>query len=96
MKKPDVIHPAERVYRKYPAFAETMRTRTARYNACRAELFEREADRDAEQKVMVIAPEDTLGCSRTERNLKVIRSLWQEGYFDGLRAAGQVRAFWGG
>ena len=90
-------HPAgnmamEMAYRQYPGFLETMRRRSEHYNACREELFALEK----EGKILVIAPEDTLGCSRTERNKKIILSLWQEGYFAGLHAAGTVRAFWNG
>ena len=65
----------DRAFRKYPAFLETMHRRSAAYNACRAELFAQEA----EGKVLVLAPEDTLGCSRTERDLEILRALWQEG-----------------
>lgn len=79
-----------RAFRKYPNFQETMQTRPERYNACREELFALER----EGKVLVIAPKDTLGCSRTERNLDTIRALWQEGYFDGRRELDRVRAFW--
>ncbi len=79
-----------RAFRKYPRFQETMRTRPERYNACREELFALER----EGKALVIAPEDTLGCSRTEKNLDTIRALWQEGYFDGRRELDRVRAFW--
>lgn len=79
-----------RAFRKYPHFQETMRTRPERYNACREELFALER----EGKVLVIAPEDTLGCSRTERNMDTIRALWQEGYFDGRREIERVREFW--
>ena len=77
-------------FRKYPNFVETMRTRAERYNACRDELFELEA----QGKVLVIAPEDTLGCSRTEKDMEVVRALWQIGYFAGRRSADSVRAFW--
>ena len=80
----------ERAFRKYPAFVETMRTRSERYNDCREELFALERA----GKVLVIAPEDTLGCSRTERDLEVLRALWQSGYFAGLRSAEDIRAFW--
>ena len=79
-----------RAFRTYPCFQETMRSRSERYNACREELFALER----QGKVLVIAPEDTLGCSRTERNLDTIRALWQEGYFDGRREIERVRAFW--
>ena len=77
-------------FRKYPNFVETMRTRAERYNACRDELFELEA----QGKVLVIAPEDTLGCSLTEKDMEVVRALWQIGYFAGRRSADSVRAFW--
>ena len=77
-------------FRKYPAFVDVMRTRAERYNACREELFQLEA----EGRVLVIAPEDTLGCSRTEKDTEVLRALWQSGYFAGRRAAAGVQAFW--
>ena len=79
-----------RAFKKYPRFRETMETRPARYNACREELFALER----EGKILVIAPEDTLGCSRTEKDLDTLRALWQEGYFDGRRELERVRDFW--
>ena len=79
-----------RVYRKYPAFVESMRCRVERYNEGRDALF----DLEKQGKVLVIAPEDTLGCSRTERDVKVLRALWQEGYFAGRAVSGKVRRFW--
>ena len=79
-----------RAFRRYPEFQETMRSRPERYNACREELFALER----EGKILVIAPKDTLGCSRTEKNLDTIRALWQEGYFDGRREIDRVRKFW--
>ena len=80
----------ERHFRKYPDFVETMRTRSERYNASREELF----DLEAQGKVLVIAPEDTLGCSRTEKDLEILRALWQSGYFAGTRRAGEIQSFW--
>ena len=80
----------ERTFRQYPRFLAAMRTRAERYNQSRAELFALERA----GKVRVIAPEDTLGCSRTEKNLDTLRALWQQGYFAGRRAAGDLRAFW--
>ena len=84
------IRMIERHFRKYPDFVETMRTRSERYNASREELFELEA----QGKVLVIAPEDTLGCSRTEKDLEILRALWQSGYFAGSRRAEEIRSFW--
>jgi predicted patatin/cPLA2 family phospholipase len=80
----------EQKYRKYPAFLDTMRSQAERYTACREALFAEEA----KGNILVIAPEDTLGCSRTERDLETLRALWQSGYFDGRRAAENIRAFW--
>lgn len=80
----------EKTFRRYPAFVETMRTRAARYNACREELFALEQ----EGKLIVIAPEDTLGCSRTEKDTEILRGLWQAGYFAGRRYSDQIRSFW--
>ena len=79
-----------RAFKTDPRFQEAMRTRPERYNPCREELFALER----EGKVLVIAPEDTLGCSRTEKDLDTIRALWQEGYFDGRRELERVREFW--
>lgn len=90
-KEPDrTIRVLSRAFRKYPAFLETMRRRAELYNASREELFALEKA----GKVLVIAPEDTLGCSRTEKDMEVIRALWQIGYFAGRRGADEVRAFW--
>ena len=80
----------ESTFRKYPAFVETMRTRAAHYNASREELFALEQ----EGKLIVIAPEDTLGCSRTEKDTEVLRGLWQAGYFAAHRCSQQIREFW--
>lgn len=90
-KEPDkTLRVLEHTFRKYPNFLETMRRRADMYNASREELFALEK----EGKVLVIAPEDTLGCSRTEKDMEVVRALWQIGYFAGRRAAEDVRAFW--
>ena len=80
----------ERTFRQYPQFLAAMRTRAERYNRTREELFALERA----GKVLVIAPEDTLGCSRTERDLDTLRALWQQGYFVGRRAAEDIRVFW--
>ena len=91
IKKPDrTLRVFARIFRKYPNFVDTLRRRTDAYNACREELFALER----EGKAVVIAPEDTLGCSRTEKDLDKLRALWQEGYFAGRRALAQVQDFW--
>jgi len=80
----------EKTFRKYPAFVETMRHRVDRYNASRERLFALEK----EGKVIVIAPEDTFGCSHTEKDLEILRALWQSGYFAGRRSLEEIRTFW--
>lgn len=90
-KEPDrSLRVIERTLHKYPAFVETMRTRADQYNASREELFALEQ----EGKLIVIAPEDTLGCSRTEKDTEILRGLWQAGYFAGRRYSEQIRSFW--
>ena len=46
--------------------------------------------------MLVIAPADTRGFSRTERDRQKILALWQDGFFAGCRAAEAVRDFWTG
>jgi len=90
-KKADAsIRAFEQTFRKYPAFVETLRKRAERYNASREELFALEE----EGKILVIAPEDTLGCRRRERDLEILRALWQSGYFAGRNSAHRIRSFW--
>jgi len=90
-KEPDKsLKVIEQTFKKYPAFVETMRRRADDYNTSREALFALEA----EGRVTVIAPEDTLGCSRTERDAEVLRGLWQQGYFIGRQTAESVRSLW--
>ena len=66
----------EKLYKKYPNIVKDLKTRPERYNQCRQKLFE--AERKGE--IFVIAPEDTLGVKRTERNIEKLTALYQEGY----------------
>lgn len=66
----------ELYYKKYPNFCKTLREKTKRYNECREELFELERL----GKVLLISPESTEGFSRTERDVKKIKELYQSGY----------------
>ncbi len=62
--------------RKYPAYAELLRTRHERYNESIEEIAKLEAD----GRVYVIAPEDTLGVGRTEKNTEKLMALYAQGY----------------
>ena len=90
-KEPDgSMRAIARTFKKNPAFVEAMTTRAQRYNENREELFQAER----EGKVLVIAPEDTLGCSRTERDTEIRRALWQQGYFAGRKLLPQIQEYW--
>lgn len=90
-KEPEKMMPLlRRAYRQYPNFLDTMARRADRYNESRERLFALER----EGRVMVLAPESTAGFSRTEKDLKKIRALWQAGYFAGRDAAEAVRDLW--
>ena len=76
-------------YRRYPNFCATMRNRYQTYNAAREELFQLER----EGKVLLLAPKNTQGFSRVERDVEKIRALWQEGYDQAKERMEEIRAF---
>ncbi len=68
---------AVRKYRRnYPGYSELLRTRHERYNDCIDEINRLEAA----GRVYVIAPEDTLGVGRTEKDTDKLLSLYAQGY----------------
>lgn len=76
-------------YKDYPNFVRLMERRHTIYNESRAELFEAEK----QGKVLVIAPESTLGVKRTERNTEKLRLLWSAGYQDGMDRMDEIRKY---
>ncbi|HIX91670.1 MAG TPA: patatin family protein [Firmicutes bacterium] len=76
-------------YRKYPKFLDVMHRRAENYNKSRERLFELER----EGKVMIFAPHDTIGFSRTERDTSKIRKLWQDGLTQAAERIDEVRGF---
>ena len=80
-----------RKYREYPNFLRTMEERVERYNDCRARLFQQEK----QGKVLVIAPESTLGVGRIERDTKKLQMLWAEGYQMAVERMDEIRTFFG-
>ncbi|MBQ9973488.1 MAG: patatin family protein [Oscillospiraceae bacterium] len=90
MRKPDTaLKLVEWKYRKYPAFCAAMRSRARRYNECRKRLFEKER----QGEILVIAPENTRGVSRTERDGEKLRLLWSDGYKMGMERLDELRAY---
>lgn len=80
-----------RQYADFPAFIELMQHRHELYNESRAKLFEAEK----QGKALVIAPESTLGVSRTERNVNKLRLLWGAGYEMTAGRMDEIRAYLG-
>lgn len=90
VRRPDkMMRLIRKEYRDYPAFIETMERRAERYNESRAQLFELER----QGKVLVIAPESTLGVSRTERDTEKLRMLWAAGYQAAVDRMEEVREY---
>ena len=92
VRKPEQLQPLiDRWYRKYPKFCDTMRRRADTYNAARERLFALER----EGRVMVLAPKNTRGFSRTERDVEKIKALWQDGYDQAAGRLDEIAAFLG-
>ena len=92
-RQPEKLQPLiDLRYHKYPHFCETMRRRAETYNADREELFRLER----EGKVLLLAPEDTRGFSRVERDVDKIRALWQSGYDQAMERMEEIRDYFNG
>ncbi len=76
-------------YRNYPNFCETMRRRAETYNECRRKLFSLER----EGRVLLIAPGDTVGFSRTERDVGKIKKLYDAGYYVTQSRMDEIKRF---
>ncbi|MBR1968819.1 MAG: patatin family protein [Clostridia bacterium] len=64
------------LYRKHQGFSKALKERAEKYNILRERLFELEK----EGKAIVIAPDNTDSWKRTERNSKIIKEMYDEGY----------------
>lgn len=80
-----------KTYREYPNFVAAMESRAQRYNEDRERIFELER----QGKLLVIAPESTMGVSRTERDPDKLRLLWGHGYQAAVDRMEEIRAFFG-
>lgn len=89
-RKPDqMMRLIHKKYKEYPKFIEAMESRAQRYNESREKLFEMER----EGRVMVIAPDTTLGVARTERDTEKLRLLWAEGYQAAVDRMDKIRDY---
>ncbi|MBQ8696147.1 MAG: patatin family protein [Clostridia bacterium] len=62
-------------YRKHPEFAKVIEKRNVIYNENREHLF----DLEKQGRIMIIAPENTEGFSRTEKRPEALRSIHEQG-----------------
>lgn len=62
-------------YRKHPEFAKTLKKRNIIYNENREHLF----DLEKQGKIMIIAPKNTEGFSRTEKRPEALKSIYDQG-----------------
>lgn len=89
-RKPDrMMKLIRKRYRAYPRFVEAMENRAEVYNRDRKELFQAER----EGKLLVIAPESTLGVARTERDTEKLRLLWAAGYQTAVERMEEIRDY---
>ncbi len=92
IKKPESLQFAiNMAYCRHKNFTDAMKHRSEMYNQAREELFALEK----EGKVLVLAPKNTKGFSRTEKDMSKVRALWQEGYDLGVERLDEIRDFWG-
>ena len=67
---------AKKFRKKYPNFANAIETRADLYNKQYSELFNLEKS----GKIFVVAPKETSGWKRTEKNPEVIKNIYEKGY----------------
>ena len=75
--------------KRHPGYARLLATRHVRYNAC----VERLARLERAGRVFVIAPEDTLGVGRTERDVQKLMALYAQGVAVTKRRLPALRAY---
>ena len=78
--------------RKYPAIADTMKTRHEAYNAALDELYKLKQAGNT----FVLQPSKKLNVKRTERRPERLRALYQLGRQDALAKIDAIRQFVGG
>ena len=90
VKKKESLLPLIKIsYRKYPELIKALENRHIMYNNQLEKLYQLEK----EGKVMVIAPSDTHGISRTERKPEILIPYFEEGYKDTEKIIDKIRDF---
>lgn len=79
------------LYKKYPRLLDRIANRHIDYNRCRDELFALEKD----NKVFVIAPDDTKNFNRVEKNPDKLREIYNQGYDVTIRNKDKLKEYLG-
>ena len=82
---------ASRIYKKYPDFQKTLLERPLKYNLQRKNLFESEE----KGEVFVIAPNNTKGFSRTERDPEKLKALYDDGFYTAKKLMPDLKKYLG-
>ena len=81
--------PAKLMYRQFPKLPDALKKRSEKYNQSRKEIFELAK----ENKIVVIAPKDTKGFKRTEKDPQKLRAMYDEGYNTTKQMASQILSY---
>ncbi len=76
MKTDPSVNLCRFLYRKHKGFSKALKERAEKYNILRERLFELEK----QGKAIVITPDNTDKWKRTERDSKMIKQMYDEGY----------------
>lgn len=76
-------------FKKNKAFSEVLKNRSKVYNNSRQYLFEKESEGTA----FVFAPHSTNGWKRTEKNPRMLKSMYDQGYNDALIRMDELKIF---
>ena len=80
---------AKHIYRKYPEFGKVLAERPKKYNQSRNRIFEMSDNGE----MFVIAPTDTTGFSRTERDPEKLRAMYNDGYNTAKRLMPELKKY---
>lgn len=80
---------ASRTFKKHTEFSRALRERSEKYNNARRELF----DLADSGKAIVIAPTDTTGFKRTERDPEKLQELYYDGYNTTKKMIPQIKEY---
>lgn len=85
------IRAIEKVYRRYPAFAEAFISSDRRYNEQTEEILRL----DRRGVLMQFSPQTPVGIGRLEGDMEVLGDLYYQGYHEGRRAVPKILEYLG-